>query len=366
MGYRLNVGRGLIQIQLYLKKLEATIASAYYTKEMKNELLNDLKKFQMDFCSDIATRLNVLEIEKIDSFIQQEAYLTSLTSNSRRSRPLLLFLGSLCDKGNIDKQILVECGLSIEMIHKMSLILDDYFDGDLTRRGNPTFHTIYNEPIILNTTHLLLKLSNSIFLNAINSFSLCQQKKLIELYQQIIMDMGTGFLEDVDRKERFLSLEDVFRINDLQSTTILKNSLLIGYLLSNYKAANSAEIYFRLENIGAALGKIFQGFNDMENFLSEKIQIDNKNNIYSDLKANRKNIILGQVPRELFYSPFTDNDIIAYIRTNGLIESTKEDLSFEIDGTKKEIIQLPNPIARDTLLFAVDKITKRTLKKFRK
>lgn len=366
MGYRLNVGRGLLAIQLYLKKLEKSIDATYHTKEMKHELLDELEMFQMDFCSNIANRLNVLETEKVDNIIQQEAYFTSLKSNSRRIRPLLLFLGSLCGKENINKKILVDCGLAIEMIHKMSLILDDYFDGDLTRRGYPTFHTIYDKPVILNTMQLLLRVSNTIFLSTINSFSLNKQKKLIELYQQIIMDMGTGFIEDLDRKERFLLLEDAYRINDLQSTTILRNSLLIGYSLSNYDNLKQDETYFRLEQIGSTLGKTFQGFNDMENFLSEETQINNKSNIYSDLKSNRKNIVLGQVPRELFYSPYTDEDIIEYIKTNELIELTLEDLSLGIDGTKKLIVQLPNPIVRDNLLFTIDKVTEKTLKKFRK
>lgn len=113
------------------------------------------------------------------------------------------------------------------------------------------------------------------------------------------------------------------------------------------------------------MGKTFQGFNDIENFLSEEIQSSNKGNLYSDLKANRKNIILGQVPKELFYPPYTAEDVLEYIRINGLIDSTIEELSSGIVIAKKEIDQLSSPVARDTLLYATNKITEKTLKKIK-
>lgn len=174
--------------------------------------------------------------------------------------------------------------------------------------------------------------------------------------------MGTGFIEDLDRNESFISLQDAYRINDLQSTTILRNSLLIGYSLSN-RNTEVDETYKILQNIGNKLGKIGQGFNDIENFLSEDSQKNNKNNLYSDLKANRKNIILGQVPKELFYPPYTNEDIIEFINKQRLIDTTVEELCKEITLIKQNILQLSKPVARDTLLFATNKIAERSLKK---
>lgn len=360
---KLNVVHGLVVSKSYLRKLESSIEPAYFKIQLQsNEQLKDLESFETEFISNIGNRLNNLENYKIDENTQRKAYQTLMKSDSRRIRPLLLFLGNLCGNRIADKNTLVSSGLSIEMIHKMSLILDDYFDGDLTRRGNPTFHTMYDERTMLDTTKLLLSLSNNIFFNGIDNLPLEQQKKLLELYKQIIIDMGTGFIEDLDRKEKSISLEDAYRINDLQSTTILRNSLLIGYSLSS-RITKEDDTYWGLQSIGAQIGKTFQGFNDIENFLSEETQNSNKGNLYSDLKANRKNIVLGQVPKELFYYPYTSEDILEYIRTNKLIDSTMEKLVSGIVIAQKDIAQLSSPVARDTLLFATDKITKKTLKK---
>lgn len=362
---KLNISRGLVASKAYLRKLESSIEPAYFKNQpQQNEQLKDLESYEVKFVENIGNRLNNLENYLIDESTQRKAYQTSMKGDSRRIRPLLLFLGNLCGNGNVGKNTLISSGMSIEMIHKMSLILDDYFDGDLTRRGNPTFHTIYDERTMLETTNLLLKLSNNIFLNGINNLPIDQQKKLLELYKQIIVDMGTGFIEDLDRKEKSISLEDAYRINDLQSTTILRNSLLIGYSLSS-GIIKEDDTYLGLQRIGATMGKTFQGFNDIENFLSEEIQSSNKGNLYSDLKANRKNIILGQVPKELFYPPYTAEDVLEYIRINGLIDSTIEELSSGIVIAKKEIDQLSSPVARDTLLYATNKITEKTLKKIK-
>lgn len=359
---KLNIAKGLIASKLYLNKLEASINVAYDTPLiLQNAKLKDLEYFEEEFISNISKRFNNLEIHSIDESIKKEAYQTIMQSDSSRTRPLLLFLGNMCGSECVDKNVLVSNGIAIELIHKMSLIIDDYFDNDLLRKGKPTFHTIYDECTIIDTISFLLKLSNTLFQNSIRHLTVNQQRKLIELYKQIIIDMGTGFIEDLDRDERFISLKDVYRINDLQSTTMVRNSLLIGYSLSN-RITKVDNTYTILQNVGDKLGKTFQGFNDIENFLTGESQTNNKNNLYSDLKENRKNIILGQIPKELFYPPYTNEDIIEYINKQRLIDTTVEELSKEINIIKQNILQLSQPVARDTLLFATNKIAKKSLK----
>jgi len=360
---KLNVARGMLASKKYIRGLEENIAPIYENTEVKsNDELCDLQEFQDEFVADISNRIGIQKIQKTDEITKKEAYQTLMNSDSRRIRPLLMFLGNLCGSKKTDRKILINCGLSIEMIHKMSLILDDYFDGDLTRRGNPAFHTIYNRQVIIDATNLLLNLSNSTFLNGISDLPINQQENLLELYKKIIFDMGKGFIEDLDRTDKSLDLENAYRINDLQSTTVLQNSLLIGYLLSS-RISKKDDTYSGLESIGATIGRTFQGLNDIENFLSEETQVNNKGNLYSDLREHRKNIILSQVPKELFYPPFTNADVIEYIKSNNLIDTTTEELMSGIIIAKKEIVQLSNPIARDTLLFATDKVTEKTLKK---
>lgn len=362
----LNVMLGMSKSKSYLKKLEKSICSSYKNvKDITDNSISDLREYETSFVDNIETRMENVDNYFISDEEKHQAYQVAMQGDARRIRPLLLFLGSLCSSGKVDKTSLVSSGVSIEMIHKMSLILDDYFDEDLMRRGHPTFHTMYDERMIIEITKRLLDLSNNIFLESIHQFSLEKQKELLNLYKQIIMDMGNGFIEDLDRNNRKVLLSDAYRINDLQSTTILRNSLLIGYTLGNKSGKIKDSTYFTLQNIGNFIGKTFQGFNDVENFVSESNQMENKGRVYSDLKQNRKNIILAKVPEEMFDYQ-TDQDIVDYIIENNLISSTIDELKSNITLIKQEIMQLPNPVARDTLLFATDKITGKALKKVKK
>lgn len=354
----INVSKGLLKSLIYLKDVEYSIRKFYNFQETKtNNYLIDLEKFQIDFFENIAKRLPNLNQETLSNNNQKQAYLNAIKNNSARKRALLLFLGSLCSKKIAYKKALIYCGTSIELIHKMSLILDDYFDGDLLRRGKPVFYIEYNEKIMLEIPKLLLKISNSIFTEGIKFIPTEYRNEFINLYKEIIINMGTGFIEDLDRKERKIDIEDAFRINDLQSTIILKNSLLIGYSLSQGKVEKN-DIYLYLEKIGLYLGKIFQGFNDIEDFSPQKSKANNKAP-YSDLIANRKNIILGQVPKELFYSPFSNEDIIIYIEENNLISDTTAKLSLDILELENTIQKLTDSIGKDTLQFLANKVLRK-------
>lgn len=362
---KITLARGLLASGGYLQSLEFSIKKSFKGVEMKpNLLLKDLEDYQEFFVQNIAGRLKELEYSQVEETLKEEAYFYAMLGDSRRIRPLLLFLGNLCGNKNVSKKSLILCGSAIEHIHKMSLILDDYFDNDSMRRGNPTFHTQYDKNVMIFMTDFLLKMSNSLFLSGISSLSIEEQRNFIALYSQIITDMGNGFLQDLDRKERKITMEEAFRINDLQSTTILRNSLLIGYSLSNgmVKIDRNYECF---DKIGSSIGKTFQGFNDVENFLVQDIQLNNKGNLYTDLKQNRKNIVLGQVPEALFLPPYTDDDIINYIMDNYLIEQTVEQLTSNTEGIKENIHQLSNKVARETLLYMTDSVVEKTLRKVR-
>ena len=359
-----NTTIGLFVNQNYIKKLDLQIEKVYDQTKMNKELF-DLKKYQSKFLSDIESRIECSKLSNIDSGKQKEAYLNTMKARSKRSRASLLQMGSLCGKEKVDNDVLVKCGLSIEMLHNMKLILDDYFDNDLMRRGKLTFHTKYDERMLLNTSELLLKLSNNVLVDGVHNLPKEQQKKVFGLYKQIITDIGTGVIEDLDRKDPKIELEDAHRINDLQSTTTLRNALLMGYTLrSDVDSYDST--YRHLSIIGNTIGKVYQGFNDIEDFLSEEFQIHNKGGLYTDLKNNRKNIILGQVPREYYLSSYAMKDIISYIEENHLIERTTGELIFEVEDAKKHIQKLPNPVVRDTLLSETDRFTEKNLRKIKK
>ena len=95
-----------------------------------------------------------------------EAALYSLMAGGKRIRPVLMFAVSDMLSVSYDEMIPFAC--AIEMIHTYSLIHDDLpcMDNDDTRRGMPTCHVKYPEPIALLAGDALLNRAYEIMFEA--------------------------------------------------------------------------------------------------------------------------------------------------------------------------------------------------------
>ncbi len=84
------------------------------------------------------------------------APLLKVLTGGKRLRPILLLLafesvgGQECDP--------LPAAVAVELAHLESLIHDDVIDGDVTRRGNPAFHTSYGYEMALLSADYILSL----------------------------------------------------------------------------------------------------------------------------------------------------------------------------------------------------------------
>lgn len=121
-------------------------------------------------------------------------------NNGNRLRPMLVYWGYLLNKddetlfdiNNQELHFIMNPCLMIEAIHKMSLLVDDWLDGDIARHGATTFHVIYGaDTTVLLAMNLLLKG----FLELSHNISYTQEKmykKTMDLAVQISYDMTRG------------------------------------------------------------------------------------------------------------------------------------------------------------------------------
>ena len=87
-----------------------------------------------------------------------EAMLYCLTGG-KRLRPALVHLSAeATSDGSYDQQLVARCALAVEMIHVYSLVHDDLpaMDDDDLRRGRPTAHVKFGEPLGILTGDALL------------------------------------------------------------------------------------------------------------------------------------------------------------------------------------------------------------------
>lgn len=237
-------------------------------------------------------------------------------NNGNRLRPMLVFWGYLLNRSNeslfdiSDKNLeyIVDFCVIVESIHKMSLLVDDWIDNDIARHGSPTFHTIYGaDTAVLLAMNLLLKgyLELSTKLNKTNEL---MYKKTISLALQIAYDMTLGALNEISCKDTVVEIPKVKEIIDLETSSIIRNGIVIGYTAGGGIDTNISNL---LDDVGYCCGYIFQALNDMEPFGNANELVKHKGTLTTDVIQNRKNIIVAYI-----YAWASDNELEELIYLN--------------------------------------------------
>lgn len=276
----------------------------------------------------------------------REMYLYAIRPG-RRYRPMLLLTGKVIGDSSFDDNSLVLASV-LEIIHKYSLILDDFVDNDPLRRGEKTFHQKFGRN---NAQAMSAYLMNLLFkqLNFVRTLYNDDPRvnSILSLYEEILSDMSVGFISDLNKKSR--DVRGVRKISDMQTSTLLRNAMLIGFVSSDYYLSNEcAYLYKTLCRLGDDIGTVFQAYNDIEVFLGEQFQMANKGHLFPDFMDNRKNIILSKIPMKVVSNRDT-SELIDYINKNHLFE----EFFYEIFDVLKDIhfcvSILPESIGKDFL-----------------
>lgn len=179
----------------------------------------------------------------------------------------------------------------VEMLHKASIIIDDMIDQDSARHGQKTFHTEFGrDKAIIFALALLGKGASGI-----NEVLQRTQSRYqgVALYTQTIYHMAVGCLEELElNPSSRYDVNRIRRIINLETISLIKNSLLLGYW-SNCGADLSTEQ--TVVRIGENCGYIFQILNDLEPFSSIEKNSTYKGGWNMDMDRDRKNIVVAYI-----------------------------------------------------------------------
>ena len=212
-----------------------------------------------------------------------------------RLRPIIACWGYLhCHdiKEDIDFRYIAEITVSLEALHKASVIIDDVIDGDTMRRGNNCVHVDYSE----NETVFFAVCLISAAIDNLNqklgtNFEQAWGIDAVSLLCNTIFKMCEGALLEITSTETDrLNMNRIQEIINLETATLLKNSLLIGYIASNQNY--NPNMSDTIERIGERCGFIFQVLNDLEPFCNPDYIKKHKGNLNSDYLKSRKNIVI--------------------------------------------------------------------------
>lgn len=222
-------------------------------------------------------------------------YHTELLNYGHKFRPRLAYWGYCAGKSITamnanDYDAIAQVAVCIELVHKASILLDDYIDGDTARHGIDAFHITYGpERTMIFSLNILcrsLRIINDTFMDYIDDST--YSKVSMKLVIQTLEDMTLGVLRELDLSENvsMQQLDNVREIMHLETASLITNSLLIGYLLSQNRKMENINMF---QEIGKDLGYIFQVLNDLEPFCSKRNH-DHKGSLNTDISRNRKNI----------------------------------------------------------------------------
>lgn len=239
----------------------------------------------------------IKEYKKAWETVMSKMYFQSETIDmGHKLRPRLVFWGYLSglEKTDLKENELkdvAQIAVCMELIHKSSLIIDDFIDKDTTRHSKPAFYVNYGvERTIIYSLNILshaLEIVNEIFSkhDGNKNFYYKGMREIVNT----LKEMSWGVLEELDLDQ--LSMVNVKKIQEImhyETSSLITNSLLMGYYLT---CNDNPTIESVLKNIGKNLGYIFQILNDMESFYSTKIN-EHKGSQNTDINRLRKNICI--------------------------------------------------------------------------
>lgn len=234
-------------------------------------------------------------------------------------RPRLVFWGYTSNSNEIDSkriESVAQIAVCIELIHKASLLLDDYIDKDTTRHSRPAFYVEHGpERTMIYCLNLLsksLELVNKTYYNdgKFNSF----YYRSVNDITHTLQEMTLGVLRELDLNcQTIASLSEIRRIMDLETSSLITNSLLMGYYLTCDEKPKLESI---LKQAGNNLGYIFQLLNDMESFFSPKIG-EHKGSANNDISRDRKNICIP-----ILFELITAREMKKITQVDGTLEET--------------------------------------------
>lgn len=211
-------------------------------------------------------------------------------------RPRLVYWGFIINGEehllSKDFEQIAQIAVCMELIHKASLLLDDFIDKDTSRHGKPTFHTLHGvERTVIYSLNVLsqsLNILNKVFYEYTSSDVLMW--KSMNVLTNTLQDMTLGVLKELDLSNNFAQeINNIKEIMNLETSSLITNSLLIG----TYMSGTSDEMVLScIKSIGDKFGFIFQALNDLEPFCS--IHNDaHKGSLNTDFSRKRKNICVA-------------------------------------------------------------------------
>lgn len=282
---------------------------------------NDFDRWHHAFCHEFEVRWSKL-ISRLGIESGQVIF-------GSRLRPSLVYWAGALVGFDLDGIAgIVDVALGIEAVHKASLILDDWIDGDQTRDGFEALHVSVGQYEAVIQAIRMLSLPERVA-HETGSASL-RRVAPVYLEKLNLLKESMAFAQIKELREFAtegvaVSDKDVSDIVFGETISIISFAFEMGLRVASGGKC-SDEAINEVTALAMSIGEYFQLTNDAEALLAENNL--SKSSANYDVNIGRKNSIVGKTAREL-----SCKEVIAEAVANGAVSRAKsraEELEFQI------------------------------------
>ena len=245
------------------------------------------------------------------------------SAGGKRMRPVLALAVADAVRAGAGERAL-PYGCALELIHNFTLVHDDVMDQDRTRRGRPTLHTVYGEPMAINTGDVLFALAFEVVSQVeVDGDTL---RTLLRETARTVFEVGEGQQWDMDFERvdpASLGEGDYLRMIEFKTARLFEQAARGGARIAGADEGLAQEMGHFARDMGIA----FQIWDDYIDLVADAKE--RGKDVGSDVRRGKRTVIAlhtlqhtSGADREAFLRAFgnttaADQDVAAAVQVMG-------------------------------------------------
>ncbi|AAK40423.1 polyprenyl synthetase family protein [Saccharolobus solfataricus] len=274
----------------------------------------------------------------------EEASFHLFTAGGKRLRPLVLVSSSDLIGG--DRERAYKAAAAVEILHNFTLVHDDIMDNDGLRRGLPTVHVKWGEPMAILAGDYLHAKAFEALNEALKGLDGNTFYKAFSIFITSIEIISEGQAMDMSFENRLdVTEEEYIQMIKGKTAMLFSCSAALGGIINK---AND-DVVKKLTEYGLNLGISFQIVDDILGIIGDEKELGKP--IYSDIREGKKTILVIKTLSEA-----TEDEKKILVSTLGNKEAKKEDLERASEIIRKHSLQYAYDLAKKYSDLAIENL----------
>lgn len=203
----------------------------------------------------------IREVTLTDNDMIQSVSNHLLDAGGKRIRPIFVLIAS--QFGKVNKELIINVAVALELIHMASLVHDDIIDHATIRRGRPTVNKRWDNGTALYT-------GDFIFARTLELLKPFKNDRLHQVLSNTMHELCIGEIEQIrDKYQMNQSLLTYFRRIKRKTALLIASSTEMGALAAN---VNEKDVQL-LKKYGYYIGMSYQIIDDILDFTSTEEEL---------------------------------------------------------------------------------------------